>query len=131
EPTERRRAPSSNAGTTCRLSFNECEAGTCSSTSSTKTNMTARRYRWHGATGLAGAPHRRLRHCRATRVGASRSAAEDGDEESGPSDLAVFVGLDEVALLEVLEVGQADATLEALPHLADVVLEALERRDAA
>ena len=47
------------------------------------------------------------------------------------ADLALLVGLDDVALLEVLEVGQADAALEAGLHLAHVVLEALERRDRA
>ena len=35
-----------------------------------------------GASGLAGAPQRHPRYCRAKRVGASRSAAEDGDEET-------------------------------------------------
>ena len=38
-----------------------------------------------GASGLAGAPQRGWRHRRAKRVGASRSAAEDGDED-GPLD---------------------------------------------
>ena len=37
-----------------------------------------------GASGLAGAPQRGPTHCRAKRVGASRSAAEDGDEELSP-----------------------------------------------
>src|SRR3954463_13715480 len=50
---------------------------------------------------------------------------------SGARDLALLERLDDVAGLEVLEVGQADAALEARLHLADVVLEALERRDRA
>ena len=48
---------------------------------------------------------------------------------SDPGDLSLFEGLDEVALLEVLEVGQADAALEALADLTGVVLEPLERLD--
>src|SRR6187397_2970286 len=50
---------------------------------------------------------------------------------SDPSDLALFEGLDQVALLEVLEVGQADAALEALTDLPSIFLEPLERVDAA
>ena len=44
---------------------------------------------------------------------------------SGAGDLPLVEGLDEVAGLEVLEVGQPDAALEALADLADVVLEPL------
>src|SRR5687768_5326103 len=47
----------------------------------------------------------------------------------GAGDLPDFVGLDDVALLQVLEVLEADAALEARRHLTHVVLEALERRD--
>src|SRR5262249_15431286 len=50
---------------------------------------------------------------------------------SGAGDLALFVGLDDVALLQVLEVRQSDAALEALPDLAGVLLEPLQRRDDA
>src|SRR5947207_10924869 len=50
---------------------------------------------------------------------------------SGLRKLPEVVRLDDVALLEVLEVGQADAALVARLHLADVVLEALERSDGA
>ena len=47
----------------------------------------------------------------------------------GSGDFAELVGLDEVALLEVVVVLEPDAALEAALHLTDVVLEALERRD--
>src|SRR3954452_669349 len=50
---------------------------------------------------------------------------------SGPRDLALFVRLDDVTGLEVLEVGQPDAALEALVDLTSVVLEPLERLDRA
>src|SRR4051794_14136350 len=48
---------------------------------------------------------------------------------SGARDLALFEGLDDVAILEVLEVGEADAALEALVDLTDVVLEPPQRGD--
>ena len=48
-----------------------------------------------------------------------------GSRGSGAGDLALLEGLDDVARLEVLEVGEADAALEARADLADVVLEAL------
>ena len=61
--------------------------------------------------------------CRSTvRVSTCTARLPSG---SAAGDLALLEGLDDVALLEVLEVGQADAALEALAHLADVVLEAL------
>src|SRR5215212_7036616 len=44
-----------------------------------------------------------------------------------PRDLDYLVELQYVALLDVVEVLDADAALEALAHRADVVLEALER----
>jgi hypothetical protein len=54
-----------------------------------------------------------------------RHVQVDGDgEHEHPADhaiaddLALLERLDDVALLEVLEVGQADAALEALAHLA-------------
>src|SRR5256886_3574576 len=50
---------------------------------------------------------------------------------SGAGDFPELVGLDDVALLEVLEVAEADAAFEALLHLTGVVLEPLERRDRA
>src|SRR5438270_98292 len=50
---------------------------------------------------------------------------------SHPCDLAFLEGLDDVALLEVLVVLEADAALEALAHLADVFLESPQRRDLA
>src|ERR1044072_3989775 len=46
-------------------------------------------------------------------------------------DLFDLVGLDDVAVLEVLIVLQADAALVAVANLADVVLEPAERRDLA
>src|SRR5205823_408424 len=50
---------------------------------------------------------------------------------SGAGYLAFLVRLDDVALLEILEVREADAALEAGLYLADVVLEPLQRRDRA
>src|SRR5205814_1655469 len=50
---------------------------------------------------------------------------------SGAGDFPELVGLDDVALLEVLEIAEADAAFEALLHLAGVVLEPLERGDRA
>ena len=52
-------------------------------------------------------------------------------ELRGSGDLALFEGLDDVARLQVLEVLEPDAALEALPHLAHVVLEPTQRRDLA
>src|SRR2546427_9654318 len=46
-------------------------------------------------------------------------------------DLLDLVRLDDVADLDVVEVLDPDAALEALAHLADVVLEALERGERA
>src|SRR5438093_4431188 len=48
---------------------------------------------------------------------------------SGAGDFPELVGLDDVALLEVLEIAEADAAFEALLHLAGIVLEPLERGD--
>src|SRR5690606_34652816 len=48
-----------------------------------------------------------------------------------PGDLSDLVHLDQVAFLDVVVVGQADSAFEALGHLPDVVLEALERVDGA
>src|SRR6478735_1139178 len=50
---------------------------------------------------------------------------------SDPGDLALFEGLDQVAALEILEVGEADAAFEALADLAGVLLEATQRDDRA
>src|ERR1700677_1291458 len=52
-----------------------------------------------------------------------------GPRCSGPGDLALVVGLNDVAVLEVLEVREPDTALEARRHLADVVLEAAQRVD--
>src|SRR5690349_24061419 len=46
----------------------------------------------------------------------------------GAGDFLHAVGFDQVPDLYVVEVLDTDAALEALPHLAHVVLEALERR---
>src|ERR671911_1989530 len=48
-----------------------------------------------------------------------------------PGDLSDLVRLDDVAFLDVVEVLDPDAALEALGHLAHVILEALERPDTA
>src|ERR1700733_591151 len=48
---------------------------------------------------------------------------------SGPGDLALVVGLNDVAVLEVLEVGEPDTALEARCDLAHIVLEAAQRVD--
>src|ERR1700722_6749638 len=50
---------------------------------------------------------------------------------SGPGDLALVVGLNDVAVLEVLEVREPDAALEARRDLAHIVLEAAQRVDGA
>src|SRR5580658_4483866 len=52
-----------------------------------------------------------------------------GPRCSGPGDLALVVGLNDVAVLEVLEVREPDTALEARRHFADVVLEAAQRVD--
>src|SRR5690349_16712593 len=46
-------------------------------------------------------------------------------------DLALLERLDDVALVQVLEVGEADAALEARLDLAHVVLEPAQRADGA
>src|SRR4029078_4707679 len=50
---------------------------------------------------------------------------------SDPGDFAFLEGLDEVAGLAVLEAAEADTALEAFADFAHVVLETLERLDAA
>src|SRR2546421_5084368 len=57
--------------------------------------------------------------------------APPSQPSSGAGDFPELVGLDDVALLEVLEVAEADAAFESLLHLAGVVLEPLERGDCA
>src|SRR5687768_8820813 len=51
--------------------------------------------------------------------------------EFGRGDLLDDVALDLVAVLDVVEVLEPDAALEALAHLGDVVLEAAQRPDGA
>src|SRR4249920_2090158 len=46
-----------------------------------------------------------------------------------PADRLLREALDDVALGQVVEVGQADAALEVLLHLADIVAEAPQRLD--
>src|SRR5205807_9400763 len=48
-----------------------------------------------------------------------------------PGDLTILVGLDDVALLAVLEIAEADAALKALADLAGILLETLERSDSS
>src|SRR4051794_19811547 len=50
---------------------------------------------------------------------------------SGPGLLAQLERLDDIAELDVVEVGQRQTTLEALADLGSVVLEPLERRQFA
>src|SRR6185503_20903297 len=59
--------------------------------------------------------------------GMSRSGGDRRLE--GARDRLGAIALDHVANLDVVEVFHRDAALEAFAHLADVVLEALERRD--
>src|SRR5207302_9115170 len=47
---------------------------------------------------------------------------------SGAGDFPELVGLDDVALIEILEVADADAAFQALLHIAGVILEPLESR---
>ena len=70
---------------------------------------------------------RRVRH-RASPRGGARPTRRRGSGER-PGDLFELVGLDDVARMEVLEVGEADAALEAGLDLAGVVLEPLQRGD--
>ena len=62
---------------------------------------------------------------------------QDGDEASAPPlgeralDLLGLVDLEHVAFLDVLEVLEHDAALEAGRDLAHVVVEAAQRRDLA
>ena len=66
------------------------------------------------------------------RATSRRSAAGGGRRslgEIGALDLARLVRLEHVAFLHVVEAVEEDAALEALAHLARVVLEALELRD--
>src|SRR3981081_3473207 len=57
--------------------------------------------------------------------------APPSQPSSGAGAFPELVGLDDVALLEVLEVAEADAAFESLLHLAGVVLEPLERGNRA
>src|ERR671933_2557178 len=57
------------------------------------------------------------------------SPSGGGRRGQRPGDLLRPVALDDVPNLDVVEVLDPDAALEALAHLADVVLEAAERRD--
>src|SRR5919197_2151995 len=63
---------------------------------------------------------------RPTRLGRGRSRVF---REVGALDLAGLEDLEDVALAEVVEALEEDAALEALGHLAHVVLEAPELRD--
>ena len=56
-------------------------------------------------------------------------AGAGGLVKRGPLDLARLVGLENVAFLDVVEVVEQDAALEALGDLSCVLLEALELRD--
>src|SRR5690349_1687243 len=62
-------------------------------------------------------------------VSAERTNAHRRPLHAG--DFALFEGLDEVAGLEVLEVGEADTALEALADLAGIFLEPAQRGDRA
>ena len=55
-----------------------------------------------GASGSAGAPQRGLTHCRAKRVGASRSEAAAGDEES-VAEVGELQGDGEIGVLQQLD----------------------------
>src|SRR5215212_4848434 len=59
------------------------------------------------------------------------SGRRRGRRVEGARDLLGAVALDQVADLDVVEVLDADAALEALADLAHVVLEAPQRRDRA
>ncbi len=62
----------------------------------------------------------------------SRGRAASADWPSGGAgDLADGVDLEDVAFLDVVVAVDRDAALEALCHLADILLEPLERADAA
>src|SRR6185312_13383317 len=54
-----------------------------------------------------------------------------GARSGGAGHLADGVHLEDVALLDVVVAVDGEAALEALGHLADIVLEALERADPA
>ena len=54
-----------------------------------------------------------------------------GGRPSGPGDLPLVVGLDDVAVLQVLVVREADTALEPGLHLTGVVLEPAQRGDGA
>src|SRR5687768_15708334 len=49
----------------------------------------------------------------------------------GPRDLADFVDLDHVALVDIAEVLQTDSAFKAAGHLADVLFETAQRAEAA
>src|ERR1035441_7060735 len=70
----------------------------------------------------------------------TRDATDDGRatvdtrgalQPSNTGDLPLVVGLDHIAVLQILEVGESDAALVAGLDLAHVVLEAPEGRDRA
>src|SRR5919199_6401571 len=106
--------PSTTGFTAARFSFNDRLCGMCSSMRTTATCI------WHECAQPACEMRAYERETHASSVRCS-----------GSRDLALFVRLDDVAAAEVLEVGQPDAALEAGGHLADVVLEPLERLDGA
>ena len=57
------------------------------------------------------------------------TASRVGHDLGRSGNLALFEGLDDVAFLQVLVVGETDTALEASLHLTRVVLESTQRRD--
>src|SRR5947209_2560365 len=102
--------------TTCRLSLRLRDSRTSSRTRNEPTTIT-------NLAPLSGGPE-------ATVVRWRSPPAPRSTGLEGPHHLVDAVGLDDVAYLDVVVVGDLDAAVEALPDLADVVLVVLQRLQA-
>ena len=93
-----------------RFSFRECDSG-----------------KWSSAERIPTQPARTTRKAKMRTSGGSGSAGRL--VERRPLDLARLVRLEDVVFLDVVEAVEQDAALEALGHLARVLLEPLQLGD--
>src|SRR3546814_16983262 len=111
-----------------------CSAGSCSDprsstrASTRRISSPTRNCRWLGSCGAASRPIMAQIPWRRPPASRARSAGRRLPHRvEGPGELLQLEALDAVALADVVVVLEGHAALVALAHLADLVLEALER----